>query len=180
MPSSPVWPEGVDRIHLAETDSTSAEAARRASDRPTWILADRQTAARGRRGRAWSMPQGNFAASLAWRPGGTPADHALRSFVAALALHDALTAFGVRDLSLKWPNDVLLAGAKLAGILLEGSGDGRLILGIGVNLVIAPDAAALEPRAVRPPPSSKRPACASCPRRSSTRSPPPSRRGRRS
>ncbi|PWJ12493.1 BirA family transcriptional regulator, biotin operon repressor / biotin-[acetyl-CoA-carboxylase] ligase [Jannaschia seohaensis] len=95
------------------------------------------------------MPEGNFAASLTWRPGGAPAMHALRSFTASLALHDALSGMGVAGLTLKWPNDVLLEGGKLAGILLEGSGD-RLILGIGINLVAAPGAAEVEPGAVRP------------------------------
>ncbi|WP_209313533.1 biotin--[acetyl-CoA-carboxylase] ligase [Jannaschia formosa] len=143
------WPAGIDRIVLESTDSTSAEAARRAPGAPTWIMAHRQTAARGRRGRAWTMPEGNFAASLTWRPGGTPAAQALRSFVASLALHDALSGMGVAGLALKWPNDVLLEGGKLAGILLEGAGD-RLILGIGINLIAAPGASEVEPGATRP------------------------------
>ncbi|MEM8850103.1 MAG: biotin--[acetyl-CoA-carboxylase] ligase [Pseudomonadota bacterium] len=144
------WPDGVERILLDEIDSTSAEAARRAPLHPTWILARRQTAAHGRRGRPWSMLQGNFAASLAWRPGADPAAHALRSFVASLALHDALTGLGVQGLSLKWPNDVLLDDRKLAGILLESPGDGLLVLGIGLNLIATPDAAHLEPNAAAP------------------------------
>ncbi len=135
---------------LAETDSTSLEAARRAPARPAWIMAHRQTAARGRRGRAWAMPPGNFAASLVWRPEADPAAMALRSFVASLALHDALTVLGVADLSLKWPNDVLLDGAKLAGILLESPAPGLLVMGLGLNLIAAPDAATLEPGAVAP------------------------------
>ncbi|WGH77665.1 biotin--[acetyl-CoA-carboxylase] ligase [Jannaschia ovalis] len=144
------WPEGVARIVLSEVDSTSAEAARRAPEQATWILAHRQTAARGRRGRAWDCPIGNFAASLVWRPGDGPAAMALRSFVAALALRDALRGLGVTGLSLKWPNDVLLRERKLAGILLESPAPGLLILGIGVNLVHAPDPATLEARAVPP------------------------------
>lgn len=144
------WPDGVERILLDEIDSTSAEAARRAPTHPTWILARRQSAAHGRRGRPWSMPPGNFAASLAWRPGDGPAALALRSFVASLSLYDALTALGVRGLSLKWPNDVLLDDGKLAGILLESPGDDLLVLGIGLNLIATPDAADLEPRAVAP------------------------------
>ena len=152
MSSEPVWPERYDRILLDRVDSTSLEAARRASDLhvPTWIFAREQTAGRGRRGRAWSMPQGNFAASLIWNPGGELADHALRSFVASLALRDALTGLGVEHLSLKWPNDVLLKGRKLAGILLESAPAERLILGIGINLAATPDPAQLETRAVQP------------------------------
>jgi BirA family biotin operon repressor/biotin-[acetyl-CoA-carboxylase] ligase len=96
------------------------------------------------------MPPGNFAASLAWRPGDGPARMALRSFTASLALHDAITALGAHDVALKWPNDVLLGGAKLAGILLESPGDGLLILGIGLNLVAAPPPSQVEPGATRP------------------------------
>jgi BirA family biotin operon repressor/biotin-[acetyl-CoA-carboxylase] ligase len=144
------WPAGIERIVLDTVDSSSAEALRRGPDRPAWILARRQTAARGRRGRPWAMPEGNFAASLVWRPGGAPAELALRSFAASLALHDALAAMGVAGLALKWPNDVLLEGGKLAGILLEGAGEGALVLGVGINLIAAPSAAEVEPGAVAP------------------------------
>ncbi|BDW84436.1 biotin--[acetyl-CoA-carboxylase] ligase [Roseicyclus marinus] len=152
------WPDHLGRLILQTTDSTMAEAARRAPDMagPTWICALEQTAARGRRGRAWAMPPGNFAASLVLRPTGTAAEAALRSFVAALALREALSAVtgGVGALSLKWPNDVLLNGGKVAGILLESTGAaGRidtLVIGIGVNLAAAPAAAELEPGAVAP------------------------------
>ena len=134
------WPAGVARIVLDETDSTNAEALRH--EPPAWILAHRQSAARGRRGRAWAMPPGNFAASLALRPDMPPADAALFSFVAAVALHDVLVTLTDRELALKWPNDVLLDGGKVAGILLESSGAGgrldRLVVGIGVNVAAAP------------------------------------------
>ena len=138
------------RVVLDACGSTSEEARARFDGAPLWVLAHRQTAARGRRGRAWAMPPGNFAASLAWRPPGGPAEHALRSFAASLALAEALEGLGVADLSLKWPNDVLHRGGKLAGILLESPGPGLLVLGVGVNLAAAPDAAALEPGAVPP------------------------------
>jgi BirA family biotin operon repressor/biotin-[acetyl-CoA-carboxylase] ligase len=154
----PDWPAGVGRIVLATTDSTMAEAARQAPalSTPTWICALEQTAARGRRGRPWVSPQGNFAASLVLRPDGPPGHAALRSFVAALALRDALAAITRRPeaLALKWPNDVLLNGGKVAGILLESAGSGgridMLVIGIGVNLAAAPAAAEVEPGAVRP------------------------------
>ena len=148
MAKKKAWPEGVGRRVLAEVDSTNAEAMRvaRHLEGPTWILGLRQTAGRGRRGRTWTDPEGNFAATLVMRPTEPIAEVALRSFVAALALYDALDAAGVRaDLALKWPNDVLLAGGKLAGILLESSGVGtasaHLAIGIGVNLSHAPEAA---------------------------------------
>ena len=142
---TPLWPAGVGRLVLEEIDSTNAEALRRAAkgeDGPLWILARRQTAGRGRRGRAWSDPAGNFAASLLFPPGGDIAHAPLRGFVAGLALLDALSALAALDagrLRLKWPNDLLLDGGKLAGILVEGAGQGRLIVGIGVNLTAAPD-----------------------------------------
>ena len=150
------WPEGYGRRVLDEVDSTMAEAARIAPDLagPEWILARRQTAGRGRRGRAWRDPEGNFAATLVMRPGEAPAQVALRSFVAALALFDAcVAATGRTDgFALKWPNDVLLNGGKLAGILLESSGQGgaisHLAIGIGVNLSHVPEA--VEAGALRP------------------------------
>jgi BirA family biotin operon repressor/biotin-[acetyl-CoA-carboxylase] ligase len=147
------WPEGVGRRVLAEVDSTNAEAFRLAGGLagPEWILGLRQTAGHGRRGRDWQAPEGNFAATLVMRPEERPDVVALRSFVAALALFDALNAATGRSdlLSLKWPNDVLLRGGKVAGILLESSGP-VLAIGIGVNLVAAPDQAVLEARAVAP------------------------------
>lgn len=88
------------------------------------------------------MPRGNFAASLALRPNLPPDRAALYSFVAALALHDVLAALTDRPLALKWPNDVLLDGGKVAGILLESAGTAarldRLVVGIGVNVATAP------------------------------------------
>ncbi|KMW57825.1 Biotin--protein ligase [Candidatus Rhodobacter oscarellae] len=154
--SSSDWPHGYARIVLEETDSTNAEAARRAASLagPAWILAHRQTEARGRRGRPWESPTGNFAATLVLHPTEPPEQVALRSFVAALALHEACVAVTGRPegFSLKWPNDVLLNGGKLAGILLESLGQGprldHLAIGIGVNLAQAPQVE--DPKALRP------------------------------
>jgi len=133
------------------------EAAARAPSLagPTWILARRQTDARGRRGRAWQSPTGNFAATLVMRPEGGPAQAALRSFVAALALQRALTAYvAPARLALKWPNDVLLDGGKVAGILLESAGApgevAWLSIGIGINLVAAPPPEMVEADALTP------------------------------
>ena len=119
-------------------------------------MAGLQTAGRGRRGRPWSSPRGNFSATLILRPTERPEVVALRSFAAALALRDACVALtGLPDsFTLKWPNDVLLNGGKLAGILLESLGQGaqvqHLAIGIGVNLIAAPDPASVEPGALRP------------------------------
>lgn len=154
---SPDWPAGYGRRVLAEVDSTLDEARRIAPELsgPEWVLALRQTKARGRRGRPWHNPDGNFAATLMFRPNQPAATAALRSFVAALALYDAVAALAPgADLSLKWPNDVLLFGGKLAGILLESVGAGTdahyLAIGIGVNLRAAPDSTDVEPEALRP------------------------------
>ncbi len=154
------WPEGVARRLFEEIDSTNAEAQRLAlggETGPLWILAHRQTRGRGRRGRTWSGPTGNFYGSCLLTPGGDPANSALRSFTAALALREALIGATGRDalFSLKWPNDVLLSGRKLAGILLEmcSTGPGRpqaLAVGIGVNLAHAPEPETLEPGALPP------------------------------
>lgn len=140
------WPEGYGRRILEQIDSTMSEAARIGPDLagPEWILALCQRAGRGRRGRAWHDPEGNFAATLVMRPGGAPGEAALRSFVAALALYDALTAAKGPNgaLALKWPNDVLLNGGKVAGILLESAGTAaglsHFAIGIGVNLAGVP------------------------------------------
>ncbi len=152
------WPKGYGLHVVQEVDSTLNEASRIAptAQGPVWIMAHHQTAARGRRGRAWENPKGNLAATLLLRPEGSPEQAALRSFVAALALFDACVAVTGRaaGLSLKWPNDVLLNGGKLAGILLESTGQGRglshLAIGIGVNLTEAPGTDAVEKGAVRP------------------------------
>jgi BirA family biotin operon repressor/biotin-[acetyl-CoA-carboxylase] ligase len=152
------WPEGVARRVLTEVDSTNSEAARLAPGlaQPTWIFAHRQTSARGRRGRDWVSPAGNFGATLVMRSSGPPAEAAQRSFVAALALADALAAVAGpgATITLKWPNDVLLNGGKVAGILLESAGQGgvvsHLAIGVGVNLAHAPPPGALEPGAHAP------------------------------
>lgn len=152
------WPEGYGRRLLDQVDSTLNEAARIAPQLagPEWILARQQTAARGRRGRGWVSPEGNLFATLVLRPEGPAQQVAQRSFVAALALFDACVAVTGRaePFSLKWPNDVLLNGGKLAGILLESVGAAgrvsQLAIGIGVNLAAAPPSDQVEARALRP------------------------------
>jgi len=149
---------GAGRISLPEIDSTNAEGFRRAASLsgPTWIVAGLQTAGRGRRARPWTSPLGNFHGTLVLKPTEPPETVALRSFAAALALRDALVEVtGLpQSFALKWPNDVLCNGGKLAGILLEsqglGSPDPVLCIGIGVNLIAAPDAAQVEAGAVPP------------------------------
>jgi len=103
-----------------------------------WLRAERQTAGRGRQGREWVSPLGNLYASTLVRL--RPADPApaTLALVAAVALEEAVSAYlGAARVQLKWPNDLLLAGAKLSGILLERSGD-AIIIGFGVNLAHHP------------------------------------------
>jgi len=102
-----------------------------------WLRAERQTAGRGRQGRAWRSPPGNLIASTLarLRPGDPPAP--TLALVAAVALAETVEAFGVRA-TIKWPNDLLVEGAKLSGILLERAGD-AVVIGFGVNLAHYPD-----------------------------------------
>jgi len=148
------WPAEYRRLILDSVDSTNAEAARRAADpgteTPLWILAHRQTAGRGRHGRAWSAPAGNLNATLLCRPALETGVAAQLSFAACLATADFLAWVAPRaEVRLKWPNDALLNGAKVAGILLESAGRGRrpdwLAIGIGVNLQAAPGTGEIAP-----------------------------------
>jgi BirA family transcriptional regulator, biotin operon repressor / biotin---[acetyl-CoA-carboxylase] ligase len=156
LSARPQWPEGTARIILDAVDSTNSEALRLADAAPLWLLAGEQTAGRGRRGRPWASPRGNFHATYVTSPAATPAATALRSFAAALALREALAAVtGLPGaITLKWPNDVLLNGGKVAGILLENTatpqGRPMLCIGIGVNLIAAPDPALIEAGATLP------------------------------
>lgn len=105
-----------------------------------WLRADRQTAGRGRQGRAWASETGNLYASTIVELGARDPPPQSLAFVAALAVHSLVVArLGqAPSLTIKWPNDVLWDGAKLAGILLERH-DKRVVVGIGVNLAHAPD-----------------------------------------
>jgi BirA family biotin operon repressor/biotin-[acetyl-CoA-carboxylase] ligase len=141
------WPAGYARIHFATIDSTNEEARRLAeagATGPVWIQADMQTAGRGRRGRAWDSSSGNLAATLLIRPGKTASECAQLSFVAALAAADAIAHLAPpAEVKLKWPNDVLANGKKIAGILLESASAGSdrpswLAIGIGINLAMHP------------------------------------------
>ena len=124
--------------------STNEEALRlaRAGERaPLWIAAKTQTAGRGRRGRTWVSEPGNLYASLLLSAPSPPDRFPELSFVAAVALHDAVTAripgLAGRVL-LKWPNDLLIDRNKFAGILVEGEG-ATVVIGIGVNCAHHPD-----------------------------------------
>lgn len=106
---------------------------------PFWVRADVQTAGRGRRGRDWVSPHGNFYGTACYAFDRSPDEAAKLSFVAAIAVANALSAYSLKTTpSLKWPNDVLMNGRKIAGLLLEAKA-GRVLIGIGVNLVSHPE-----------------------------------------
>jgi BirA family biotin operon repressor/biotin-[acetyl-CoA-carboxylase] ligase len=125
-------------------DSTNDEARRLAAagfGHGTVVTAVEQSAGRGRRGRAWMSPPGNLHCSILLDRGPDPAAGPQLTFVAAVALRDALADLAITlDFRVKWPNDILCAGAKIAGMLLEQAGD-MIILGVGVNVVAHPEAA---------------------------------------
>ena len=133
---------GFGLVHYGEIDSTNAEAVRRGEAGeigPLWILAGRQNAGRGRRGRAWDSPRGNLMTTLLIVPARAQAEWPQLSFAAALAAADMAQSFApAASIALKWPNDVLGNGRKLAGLLLERAGP-ALAIGIGVNLQHYPD-----------------------------------------
>ncbi len=130
-------------------DSTNDEACRLASDgaaEGTVVWAHRQAAGRGRRGRRWQSPEGNLYFSAILRPSAPPAVAAQLSLVAAVAMADALVELlpDSARIEQKWPNDVLVDGKKIAGILLESSGAAVdrvdwVVVGCGLNVAVAPD-----------------------------------------
>jgi BirA family biotin operon repressor/biotin-[acetyl-CoA-carboxylase] ligase len=135
---------GVRLITHETVGSTNEEALKlgRAGERaPLWVVAKHQTAGRGRRGRTWVSEPGNLYASLLLVDPSPPDRFPELSFVAALALHDAVTG-RIPGLAgrvvLKWPNDLLIDRNKFAGILVEGEGT-TVVIGIGVNCVHHPD-----------------------------------------
>jgi BirA family biotin operon repressor/biotin-[acetyl-CoA-carboxylase] ligase len=142
---------GVRLRTLDTVGSTNAEAlaCARAGERGLlWITAQKQTSGRGRRGRVWTSESGNLYASLLQVGIATPGAAPQLSFVCALALYDALTAVAPAlrgRTALKWPNDLLVDGRKIAGILIEGefvAGDVlAVVAGIGVNCAHHPDGA---------------------------------------
>lgn len=146
---APVLPAGFRLHRFAAVGSTNDEAkalARAGAAQGALVWAREQTGGRGRRGRAWLSPPGNLYLSLVMRPDCPPARAAQLGFVAALGLGDALLALAGRALPLayKWPNDVLVRGRKLAGILLESEMDRAgavefVVIGVGVNLATMPD-----------------------------------------
>jgi BirA family biotin operon repressor/biotin-[acetyl-CoA-carboxylase] ligase len=133
------------RCHrLGSTNDEAKSLAGAGAVEGTLVWALEQSQGRGRQGRVWASPPGNFYASIVLRPAARPEAAAQLGFAAALAVREACIDFAPdAAITFKWPNDVLLAGRKLAGILLESQmrGDGRidwLVAGMGINLVTYP------------------------------------------
>ncbi len=139
---------GFTHLPRAETGSTNDDALaalRAGHPAPFWVTAQMQKTGRGRHGRIWTSPPGNLYATLALVEPCEQRHAAQFGYLIGLALHDAIAALApshAARVRLKWPNDVLIDGAKTAGILLEGhrAPDGRfaLITGIGVNIAFTP------------------------------------------
>ena len=147
MTATPVLPDGWTLVALDSVGSTNDEAGRLAdagAAEGTMVWAQQQTGGRGRRGRHWTSPVGNLYSSTVLRPDCAAPRATELGFVAALAVADIIPAG--RDVRVKWPNDVMVDGGKIAGILLESSiGQGGLVehvvAGIGINVGFAPQVA---------------------------------------
>jgi BirA family biotin operon repressor/biotin-[acetyl-CoA-carboxylase] ligase len=142
MSGFPAVAGGLPVVHFTEIGSTNAEAlARATAGAPEqWIVADKQVSGRGRRGRPWVSEPGNLYSSLLLLDTAPAALSPQICFVAALAVHDALCdvapSLDQDRLQLKWPNDLLLDGKKLVGILVEGASANAkhaVVTGVGVN-----------------------------------------------
>lgn len=148
---SPKVPSGYRLLRLESVDSTNAEARRRAEagePGPLWIWSARQSAGRGRSGRSWQSQPGNLFASLliglscSLRTAGQLA--LLAGVVAYDTIAELLPEEARSELLLKWPNDVLLQGGKIAGVLLESASDvttnrSKVVIGTGLNLCSHPE-----------------------------------------
>jgi BirA family biotin operon repressor/biotin-[acetyl-CoA-carboxylase] ligase len=145
-------PPGCRYAFFDDIDTTNGEALRRAlagEQGGLWIWANRQSAGRGRIGRSWASPPGNLYASVLLRPPCPLSVAVGLSLLAGVAMYDAVEAlsgerFAQGRLRLKWPNDLLLDGLKVGGVLLESAksrktGESAVVIGAGVNLVSHPD-----------------------------------------
>jgi BirA family biotin operon repressor/biotin-[acetyl-CoA-carboxylase] ligase len=137
------------RVHYFEeletTQHTAAEMARHGALHGEVVIAERQTAGRGRMGRRWHSPPGvNFYGTFILRPEMPIAEAALLGLVAGVAVAETMELVAPRIVALKWPNDVWLGGRKVGGIIAEAVTDARqrlacVLLGIGLNLNLAPE-----------------------------------------
>ena len=142
-------PEGYDLRAFDVLDSTNAECRRIAEgghSENIWVISGEQSAGKGRRGREWVSPVGNLFASLLYGIDCDLGTASQLSFVTALAVRDALADIlqSNESVTCKWPNDVLVGGKKISGILLETAGQGgatpsHVVIGIGINILYHPE-----------------------------------------
>ncbi len=142
-------PHGVEAHFYADCSSTNDIAASYGCSkavRPTWIIAGTQSGGRGRKGRPWVSEEGNLYASLIFCPSIRPLDIYALPYLVALAVRDAVIQLGAPpdDVQCKWPNDILLKGQKVCGILIESSARSSsaleyVIIGVGLNLRHSPE-----------------------------------------
>ncbi|MDR7482956.1 MAG: biotin--[acetyl-CoA-carboxylase] ligase [Armatimonadota bacterium] len=148
LPTAAAAGLGRPLVRVGETESTN-DLARRLADaglpEGTTVVAVRQTRGRGRLGRAWASPEGGLWCSVLLRPPPGVA-WTLLSLATALAVAEAVEAVGGVRASLRWPNDVLVHGRKVSGILLEATGS-ALVVGVGINANVRLDALPPEVRA---------------------------------
>jgi BirA family transcriptional regulator, biotin operon repressor / biotin---[acetyl-CoA-carboxylase] ligase len=127
--------------HFETIDSTNLEAARlvaAAEQGPLWIIADEQQSGKGRLGRQWTSLKGNLYSTLLLPLNAPPQTTPQIGFVVALAVHDTIANICPAEITqLKWPNDCLLEGGKVAGILCETT-QGHIIIGCGINIAHSP------------------------------------------
>ncbi|WP_262695094.1 biotin--[acetyl-CoA-carboxylase] ligase [Kordiimonas aquimaris] len=141
-------PQGTNAFFIPECDSTNTlavEAGNKGKVVPSWFIAGKQNAGRGRRGRPWTSETGNLFCSYLFQPSAQLSNITPLPFIVALALRDTLIALGCHpeQVKCKWPNDVLVNEQKISGILIESStahagNTGFIVIGIGVNLAHTP------------------------------------------
>lgn len=141
-------PNGVGALFYEQLESSNSKAIELAAheDGPLWIACGKQSAGRGRQGRAWTSKTGNLFTSLLWKPTIKATDLSPLPFVVALAVRQTLVDLGLASDSVKckWPNDIIVKDKKLCGILIESSITAEeninyLIIGIGINLQHHPE-----------------------------------------
>jgi len=137
----PLWCRFAGGVETASTNADARELALAGAPEGTVVVAARQTGGRGRLGRTWESPEGGGYVSVVLRPGTAPAETGPLALVVGLGIARGLRTLGV-EVELKWPNDVLLDGRKLAGILLEMVAESDrvewVVAGVGLNARRAP------------------------------------------
>lgn len=125
---------------VASTNDTARRLAEGGAPEGTLVIAETQTAGRGRRGSAWESPPGGLWFSVVLRPGMPPERASGISVVAGISVARAVAEASGLPARIKWPNDVFVSGGKLAGAMVTTAGEGGLVVGVGINVNIAEEA----------------------------------------